>query len=746
MTRWAGGFIGRLEASTGTIDQCYAVLTNLYGGSNNSGSFVGEAKEDIAITDCYVLSVYLSGGYFFDMSGEADIIRCYSIGDREVSTSFGNNNYLNEELLTATMYYPYPGTTGATTAEMISAATYSTWNINDPSSPWAIDEGVTLPYLKWQKNRPGKTDTYEVDSVTYSLNKGPQVRYYGPSVKLTNAPADTVVFTVYNANAERIYSPYGADVKFTGSTATVTIPLTIANQTVAIGFASESDIVNLIAPKQDDNFTVTYDPNGGNNQPTDDTPYEEGELVTVKLPGTMTKACHTFKGWTFDLTSQTIDFPYSGSSFTGGNTFTIDKDTILYAVWNNDTILNISPPAPLCEGTTITYADYATAPSGTLYFYSNDDCSTPVSGTTTQLTASNLTYYVKVVSGTCESACKPVTITVNMVATMEGYLIPHDTLICKGQSVHLPGRVTLKGTINNPQFKWFEDATTLDEITELTVTPQTTTSYWVSVKGTDHCEGPPNATGRAEVVITVIDCGIKLNLKLFLEGVTKEGPVMTNCLQHSCIDIMVTELPTENPYGIPGTCSKINEIGEMGEIVDWILVEIWGDFEGIDPVIKYNLLEKRALLLRPDGTVVDTTGQIPMLKLDTDEQVRVVVKHRNHLSVISSEFFDYDKDIDYNFSEDADRATKAFACAHPPMMEKHGTYCLWAGDLNMSHTVDNMDVSIFTNEIMLITVDKMYLLSDLNMDGMVSTVDQAIISANSSITLYSAVRFFQKRN
>jgi uncharacterized protein (TIGR02145 family) len=87
-------------------------------------------------------------------------------------------------------------------------------------------------------------------------------------------------------------------------------------------------------------FHVTYDGNGNDDGDPgdDDNDYEEGDGVTVQPPPTsLEKFCHTFMGWAFDPASTVPDFAYDGVNFVPP-TFTISKDTILYAVWQKNPI------------------------------------------------------------------------------------------------------------------------------------------------------------------------------------------------------------------------------------------------------------------------------------------------------------------------------------------------------------------------------------------------------------------------
>jgi len=248
-----------------------------------------------------------------------------------------------------------------------------------------------------------------------------------------------------------------------------------------------------------------------------------------------------------------------------------------------------------------------------------------------------------------------------------------------------------------------------------------------------------------------IDCetcaNIILDLKLFLQGVTQPDSIMTNYIQVPIMPEAMPnlKLPVTNPYDVQGNYFQINdESGPAGTIVDWILVEIWGNFEVSGIFTEYDLLESHALLLKPDGSVVDTNGQKPQLILNTDDSVRVVIKHRNHLSVVSNVLFPYNEDIIYDFSTGITQAVKAPLAMYDPMIMYYGLACLWAGDLNMNGFMDHVDMSIFNIEWMAGNFGK-YVVSDVNMDGFVNSLDGSFVTRNTKLGLYSPVYFFRKK-
>ncbi|MCL1967942.1 MAG: hypothetical protein FWF65_00005, partial [Bacteroidetes bacterium] len=115
------------------------------------------------------------------------------------------------------------------------------------------------------------------------------------------------------------------------------------------------------------------------------------------------------------------------------------------------------------------------------------------------------TYYVAVEGdGYCENAPanrKPVTVTVNPLATAANITVANDT-ICSGTTSTL----TASSNIGHPKFYWYNGPTATavlvsnaNPFTTLTLT--TTTTYYVAVSGDGYCENAP--ANRKPVTVTV---------------------------------------------------------------------------------------------------------------------------------------------------------------------------------------------------------------------------------------------------
>ncbi|WP_026956701.1 DUF7507 domain-containing protein, partial [Algoriphagus vanfongensis] len=109
-----------------------------------------------------------------------------------------------------------------------------------------------------------------------------------------------------------------------------------------------------------------------------------------------------------------------------------------------------------------------------------------------------VTYYLAVLRNGCESPDRiPVEVTVNPAATAADITATGGT-ICEGESFTLSASAA---SITNPVFRFYTDQTLATEITDLTVSPTATTTYYVTVEGDGVCENAPGTA--AELTVTV---------------------------------------------------------------------------------------------------------------------------------------------------------------------------------------------------------------------------------------------------
>jgi hypothetical protein len=225
--------------------------------------------------------------------------------------------------------------------------------------------------------------------------------------------------------------------------------------------------------------------------------------------------------------------------------------------------------------------------------------------------------------------------------------------------------------------------------------------------------GIPNYLTAHNLLSLPVSHNFSLKLKVFLEGAFN-GLTMNTDLN--------TILPLNQPYNIPpfnynGTESVVAIPGN--DIVDWVLIEL-RDAPSANQADDGTLLARKAAFLKSDGTVVDLDGiSDPAFSVTVVNKLYVVVKHRNHLGILS--FYPL---IVSNGSSAYDFTTgsvKSFGAATGCKEIAAGTWGMIAGDGNADGIVNDPDK---LTEWEMNAGEHGYYFSDYNMDSEVSNQDK----------------------
>lgn len=202
----------------------------------------------------------------------------------------------------------------------------------------------------------------------------------------------------------------------------------------------------------------------------------------------------------------------------------------------------------------------------------------------------------------------------------------------------------------------------------------------------------------------------QLHLKVFLEGAF-DGVGMSVQLNGS--------LPLQQPYNSsPFNYQGDESVTQIPEnVVDWVLIEL-RDTVLPSMATAQTIIERKAAFLKTDGTVVDLDGTSNLqFTAVVKGNLYVVVRHRNHLDVISKWKQDENSGlIDYDFTQNG----RSYGTGSQKDAGG-GVYIMIAGDSNGDGTVDNNDVSETWQPE---TGESGYLSSDLNLDGESNNIDK----------------------
>lgn len=247
-----------------------------------------------------------------------------------------------------------------------------------------------------------------------------------------------------------------------------------------------------------------------------------------------------------------------------------------------------------------------------------------------------------------------------------------------------------------------------------------------------------NDTSNKKVSVTSEACssGPQLSLRVALQGAIETVPsddLMRNDLQTYFGSSGL--LPTTSPYGDLAACPEIGDASKMDDVVDWVKVEVR---DAVDPTI---LLESKSLILWTTGFVGNLDGTPQPSFTSQSKSVRIVVKHRNHLAIMSNPIQDFSagSTVSYDFTTALSQASNEFGDPIQ-MVQKNGIWCLPSGDVNETpdFVVDGKDGTFFNTQFKSDAFDS-YDRADVNLDGVVDGVDGTLFNINFYLDIFSTL-------
>ncbi len=267
----------------------------------------------------------------------------------------------------------------------------------------------------------------------------------------------------------------------------------------------------------------------------------------------------------------------------------------------------------------------------------------------------------------------------------------------------------------------------------LTVTAQSLTPSVVASSG-EHFENPNNSIsftlgevvtetysngstiltqGFQQAVDGIIITGIDLDLMVFLEG-PFNGAGMS-------LDLTgLPEFPLNQPYNVlPWNYSGSESVVSIpANVVDWLLIELRDATDAISATPATNVDQKAAFLLN-DGSVVSTDGS-SILSFDHSiiHSLFVVIWHRNHLGIMSSNGVTETEGIyTYDFSS---TEAQVYGSADGHKQLAVGIWGMIAGDGTADGIINSVDKSEWATQ----AGTAGYLMNDYSMNGQVNNQDK----------------------
>lgn len=232
------------------------------------------------------------------------------------------------------------------------------------------------------------------------------------------------------------------------------------------------------------------------------------------------------------------------------------------------------------------------------------------------------------------------------------------------------------------------------------------------------------------------DPNYAMSLTAHLRGAWNSGTQLMNVN-------LTSVLPLTQPYNDPlfdsyngGETVGAGFFAAHPDIVDWVLVDFRKPASGLPTDANFaSSIGRRAAFVRNNGTIVDLDGTTPVgVTISKQGAGFVVVKHRNHLGIMSNSL---PSNAAGTFANDFTVLAGIFdspSIVTDPAQVLPGTtptkYGLWAGNANKDLTVNAGDVALVkANANVSLTG---YVFGDANMDGTVNASDIGItkVSAN----------------
>jgi hypothetical protein len=231
--------------------------------------------------------------------------------------------------------------------------------------------------------------------------------------------------------------------------------------------------------------------------------------------------------------------------------------------------------------------------------------------------------------------------------------------------------------------------------------------FTIDYRGVPRPQGNSFDIGAYEYVDTVLN-QINLNIRIFLQGPFNNGEMNTSL---SALGLLPQAQPFNGePWNYNGLETISNNVSP--DIVDWMLIEIRSG------VAASSVVYKRACLLKKNGDLVSLDGVTPLSVTLPQGNYYVILRHRNHLAVMSSIPVPFSSpSVNYDFTNSP---SKAYGL-NPVFDLGNNMYGMVSGDGDASGGVGSNDL----NGVWRVQNGNVgYLKGDFNLSGGVSSSDR----------------------
>ncbi len=204
---------------------------------------------------------------------------------------------------------------------------------------------------------------------------------------------------------------------------------------------------------------------------------------------------------------------------------------------------------------------------------------------------------------------------------------------------------------------------------------------------------------------------IDIGLRVYLEAaitINTMKPLLNNA----------DAFPKSQPYNVPPW--NLDHRGEINKIkdnyIDWVFVELRENLT--------KTLYRKSAILTVDGNILNPDGtDFSFINIDSGEYY-IVVNHRNHLSIMSSQKVHIEKETKINYDFTSSPST-AYGLNSLVALDG-GKYAMVAGDVDANGIINNLDFGVVANKIPM----REYHQGDADMNGTVNVLDYYYINKN----------------
>ena len=346
--------LSRTPAVAGQISQVLYPVDAQYGGGYKIGWIYQNQIPDYT----YTVSYNANGG----TGAPASQTKQYNVNLTLSSTIPTKSGYTFSGWSTSSSATSVNYTAGATYTNNASVTLYAVWTPNKYTVTYNANGGSGAPSPQTKTHGVNLTLSSTKPVESYQVNFDACGGYVDTESKYVN-----YTFIGWSTSSSATSATYSAGANFTSNANTTLYAVWSVPQVGALPFCSREGYIfkgwytaktggtkveastvlsgsstTLYAQWTAETYTISYDANGGSGAPSSQTK-TYGQTITLSTTKPTRSGC-TFLGWSTDSTA-------TSPTYSAGESFTENVDTILYAVWHTHSYTSSVTTAATCTAT-----------------------------------------------------------------------------------------------------------------------------------------------------------------------------------------------------------------------------------------------------------------------------------------------------------------------------------------------------------------------------------------------------------